>query len=220
MAYFAYFPQTYYSFDKANANFSLVTNVFARTKIIKEVLDNSLLYYKYEIKEGETPEIVAYNFYGDPQKHWIVLYANSIIDPEYEWVLHSRELDNYIISKYGSIENAQTTLHHYEMKIEEYNSIDGRVNERLYTVTDKNYNFNSKLAEDRFDILPTLNNPPVKVNYSYSLADGSTLTGTETYTAISNYDYEFDQNEKRRTINILNPDYALQIENELKELMR
>lgn len=218
MAYFSYFPQTYYSFDTANANFSLVTNIFTRTKFIKEILDNALLYYKYEIKEGETPEIVAYNFYGDPQKHWIILYINSIIDPHYGWVLHSQEFDNYIITKYGSLEDAKTELHHYELKIEEYNNVDGRINERIYTITDKDFNFATKTTTTR--TLPTVNSAPIKNSYSYSLKGGSTLTGTETYTAISNYDYEFYENEKRRIINVLNPDYASRVENELKELLR
>jgi|LakMenE01Jun11ns_1017448.scaffolds.fasta_scaffold9954913_2 hypothetical protein len=221
MAYFSYFPQTYYSFDTANANFALVTNVLTRAKIIKEVLNNSFLYYKYEIKEGETPEIVAYNFYGDAQKHWIILYANSIIDPKYEWVLHSKEFDNYIIAKYGSLEDAKTELHHYEVKIEESNSIDGRINERIYTVTDKTFNFTTKTASDRFEGgAPTLNSPPIKVNYNYTLSDDSIITGTETYSAISNYDHEFIENEKRRNINILNPDYAAKVENELRDLLR
>lgn len=221
MAYFAYFPQTYYSFDTANANFALVTNLTTRVKIIREVLDNSLLYYKYEVKEGETPEVVAYNFYGDAQKHWIILYANSIVDPKYDWVLHSQEFDNYIIAKYGSIEDAKTTLHHYEVKIEESNSIDGRINERNYTITDKTYDFKTKTATDRFESgAPTVNSPPIKVNYSHTLSDGSVITGTETYSAISQYDHEFLENEKRRTINVLNPDYASKIENELRDLLR
>jgi hypothetical protein len=220
MAYFTYFPQIFYSFDTANADYSLVTNVMSRVKILREVLDNSLLYYKYEIKEGETPEIVAYNFYGDVQKHWIILYANSIIDPKYDWVLHSKELENYIISKYGSIEDAKTELHHYEVTIEEYNSVDGRINERKFTVTDKDYNFSTNSLADRFETLPTVNSAPIVVPYTYTLSDGSTITGTETYIAVSNYDYEFLENEKKRIINILNPEYASQIENELKELLR
>lgn len=220
MAYFSYFPQTLYSFDTANNDYSLVTNIMTRVKVIREVLDNSLLYYKYEIKDGETPEIVAYNFYGDTQKHWIILYVNTIVDPEYDWVLHGTEFDNYIISKYNSLESAKTTLHHYEVTIEEFNSVDGRINERVYTVTDKSYNFSTNAISDRFEELPTVNSPPIVVPYTHTLSDGSVITGTETYRAVSNYEYEFLENEKKRIINVLNPEYAAQIEDELKELLR
>ncbi len=98
--------------------------------------------------------------------------------------------------------------------------VDGRINERTFTVTDKNYDFSTNSLSDRFATLPTVNSAPIVIPYTYALSDGSTITGTETYRAISNYDYEFLENEKKRIINILNPDYAPQIENELKELLR
>jgi hypothetical protein len=219
--YFSYFPKTFYSFDKSNGEFNVVTNIFTRVKLLKEILENTALYYKYEIQEGETPEIVAYKFYGDMQKHWLVLYANQIIDPKYDWILHYDEFNQFIINKYGSIEIAKTQLHHHEMRIEEFNSAENVIKKKVVQITDKNFNFKTDVLGDRSPGVPaTPNDIPSVTTTTYSLADGTTLTETKTLIAVSAYDYEETLNESKRTINILNPDYAGRIENELKELLK
>ena len=55
-----------------------------------------------EIDDGETPEVVAEKIYGDAGAAWVVLLANSIIDPQFEWPLnytrseeHTSELQSH-----------------------------------------------------------------------------------------------------------------------------
>lgn len=219
--YFSYFPKTFYSFDKSSSEFNVVTNIFARVKLLKEVLENTSLYYKYEIQEGETPEIVAFKFYGDMQKHWLILYANQIIDPKYDWILHYDEFNQFIVNKYGSIETAKTQLHHHEMRIEEFNSLENTIQKRVVQITNKDFNFKDDTLNVRSPGVPTTPaDPAITSTATYVLADGSTLTETKTLVAVSAYDYEENLNESKRTINILNPDYAGRIENELKELLK
>ena len=49
--------------------------------------------------------------------------------------------------------------------------------------------------------------------------DGSTVTQTITTEAISIYDYEVEQNEKKRSINLINSAYTSQIESQFQSLM-
>lgn len=108
--YFSYFPQKIYG-EKA------ITDIFKRTKVrsMGTVIKSSI-YYKYTIQDGERPEDIADRYYGDTQYYWIVLYANDIINIYSQWPRSNRDFENYIVSKYGSVEAAsiESNIHHYE----------------------------------------------------------------------------------------------------------
>lgn len=98
--YFEKFPKLLYTLDDRETG-QLVPDIFRRVKINDELKENNAFYDLYDIQEGETPEIVASKFYGDPGLHWIILSYNDIIDPRFEWPLTEYELVRYIEGKYG-----------------------------------------------------------------------------------------------------------------------
>ena len=102
MPYFQPFPSITYSLDNENQQFKQVKNIFARVKLLKEVLDNADMFYTYEMKESDTPEIIASKFYDSPEKHWAVLLINDIIDPQWEWPMDQRTMIKFIESKYSA----------------------------------------------------------------------------------------------------------------------
>lgn len=117
--FFDKFPKIKYdmSNSRINPRYETVTNVFFRVAILKEVLNNISSYYVYELDDGDTPEILAEKVYNDPGANWIIIYANKIFDPQFDWPLDYASFNKYIIGKYGSIEAAKTTIHHYEKVI-------------------------------------------------------------------------------------------------------
>lgn len=109
------FPNISYDINKNGySNYDIITDITFRFSFIREVLNNTTAYYEYTIKEDETPEILADRIYKDPQAYWIILYANNIYDPQYDWPMNSEVFEKYIIDKYGSITNAKSQIHHYE----------------------------------------------------------------------------------------------------------
>ena len=102
MSYFSKLPKLYYSTSLGVKNFRVVPDITAKVKFLNEVFDNSSFYYTYAVKDGETPEDIAFKLYGDPLKHWIILLGNNITDPLYDWVLESKSFSNYINKKYSS----------------------------------------------------------------------------------------------------------------------
>lgn len=109
------FPQIPYDINKSGySNYERVTDISFRFSVIKEVLDNTSAYYEYAVRDGETPEILADRVYGDPESYWMILYANNIYDPQYDWPLGDDAFEKFIISKYGSVSNAKAQIHHYE----------------------------------------------------------------------------------------------------------
>ena len=63
MKYFQQFPTI--KVTDYNGNFVNVTNIMERTEIIPTVLNNALVFYSYNIKDGDTPDIIAQKYYGD-----------------------------------------------------------------------------------------------------------------------------------------------------------
>lgn len=226
-SYFDKLPKLQYDINRSvvNPKYETVTNIFFRIKVIQEVLDNLDSYFVAEVEDGETPEIIAEKVYSDAGANWIITIANKIIDPQWEWPLNYDEFNKYIKGKYGSIELAQTTNHHYEMVVTRTLSPDNVTTERKYIVNEE------KFTDNNLDVpynyyTPAIGEPtpgdfglqPGSLAYSqyYSTynIDGKTVTEVVKGQAVSNYDYENDLNESRRFIKIIKKEHYEKIQNE------
>ena len=108
--YFANFPLIIYD-SVGNGNFKIVTNLMKRVAMRTKVRTNTLFFDTYDVKEGETPEIIADKLYGDSNLHWIVLYVNNITDRYHQWPMSSGQFNDFIADKYSNID----AVHHYEV---------------------------------------------------------------------------------------------------------
>ena len=94
-------------------NYRTVTNIMKRARFKTSSIDDISDYYPYSILEGERPDIVSFKKYGTVAYTYLILLVNDIVDPIFDWPLHSRQFESYIIEKYGSIFTAQTTNKYY-----------------------------------------------------------------------------------------------------------
>jgi len=102
--YFENFPViTYKSKD--------VTNLLRRIAIRSKVKTNTLFFDTYDVKEGETPEIIADKLYGDPQLHWVIMIVNNIVDRYHGWPMFGNQFLDYVNEKYSN----PSATHHYEI---------------------------------------------------------------------------------------------------------
>ena len=60
--YFKYFPKTLYTQTENSAD--TVTNIISRFAFENDIVENDSAYYEYEVKDTDTPEIIAGKFYG------------------------------------------------------------------------------------------------------------------------------------------------------------
>ena len=60
MSYFDMFPNIYYS-AKGDGKFTIQKNLLARLKINEKIKQNILGFDYYDVKDGETPEMIAHN---------------------------------------------------------------------------------------------------------------------------------------------------------------
>lgn len=137
--FFDKFPLVRYTVDKKLLNeYDTVRNLLFRIGIIKEVMDTNIdSYYFYTIKDSDRPETLADRIYGDSEAHWIILYANNIYDPYYDWPMDARTFEKFIIKKYGSLEFAKTNYHHYEKVITRENPSAQVVSTTRFEVNEK-----------------------------------------------------------------------------------
>jgi hypothetical protein len=115
--YFNRFPIIYYEFDiNGERVLKLVRDVTLNIRIQKAVLENIVLYDEYDIKEGDTPEIIAAKVYGSPLYHWVVMLCNQRYDYIEDFPLSSRDLIEYCNDKYENIDGT----HHYVLAGTDY----------------------------------------------------------------------------------------------------
>ena len=207
MLYFNTFPLVIASDYKNNA--ILLTNLMARVQIIPSLLRNPLLFYSYDLKESDRPDIIANKYYDDSNKYWMVLYANEIMDPLYDWSLTSQQFDAYLKNKYSAAAGGDafvltyttSTVQEYRKTITTYDSTSLETTSKTVVVDLTTYN--------------SITTGSITQTFS----SGASVTRTTSKTAVSIYDYEIELNEAKQNIKLINSSYSNQLENDLKTLM-
>ena len=108
--YFNAIPFIYYD-SKGQGDYKEVTNLLRRVALRTKVRTNVLFFDTYDVKEGETPEIIAHKLYGDPELHWVILMINDITDRYHQWPMNTPQFLAYINDKYDNVDG----VHHYEI---------------------------------------------------------------------------------------------------------
>ena len=207
MLYFDTFPLVIASDYKKNA--ILLTNLMARVQIIPSLLRNPLLFYSYDLKESDRPDIIAHKYYDDSNKYWMVLFANEIMDPLYDWPLTSQQFDAYLKNKYSQAAGGDAFVLTYTT---------GTVQEYRKTIT--TYDSTSLETTTKTVVVDlTTYNSITTGSITQTFSSGASVTRTISKTPVSIYDYEIELNEAKQNIKLINSSYSNQLENDLKTLM-
>ena len=111
--YFSEFPTIPYDAE-GNGKFKDVKNLLRRVGIRAKVKSNTMLYDTYDVKNGETPESIAFKLYDDAELHWVVMLVNNITDRFHDWPLSEAQFLNFVNEKYSN----PNAIHHYEIEQE------------------------------------------------------------------------------------------------------
>lgn len=199
--YFQSFPTIPYNLTGPGTQPVFIRNVFFRLKIMDAILKQTAVYYPYFIQDGETPEMIAYKYYKDSNLYWVIMLANQIVDPWYDWPLDDMSWLNYMNAKYGSIDNAQELIDHYALTTSTVNSATAVENTQTVEID-----------------LDTYNSTPAFTFEEINLVDGSTVAITITTSIVSVYTQEFNNNEAKKQIQLLDAKYISQIQLEFNTL--
>ena len=108
--YFENFPLTIYD-SVGDGNYKIVTHLLKRVIVRSQIKSNRALYDTYDVKEGETPEMIAHKLYDDPELHWVILLLNNITDRYHQWPMNNNQFLAYLKDKYDDVD----ATHHYEI---------------------------------------------------------------------------------------------------------
>ena len=197
----------------------VLTNLMVRTEIIPSLLNNPLLFYSYDIQDGDTPEIIADKYYGDSYRYWIVLFANQIIDPQWNWPMNQNLFNDYILDKYKSSTANSLNI-----------SANTVTSSQVLAYTQSNI---QNYVKTIITIDSSTNESTTSIYYidstAYALVQENTSTGafssgaqvTQTVSKYTEtiYEYETRLNETNRNINLVNSSYVSQFESQFQSLL-
>jgi hypothetical protein len=206
--YFKFFPQTYYNLEDTKNNVDVVTNIMSKFSFEPSFKNNSVIYYEYVITDGETPEMLAHKIYGSSEKHWIILSLNDIVSPMADWPLEQRSLIKLIDKKYEAFANTAngfTGLEWAEQNIHSY----FKVETQLDTYTNQSVSKTIVIDSHTYS-----NVTPSSTNYT--LQNNNVIRIDVTKGIKTFYEYEMEQNENKRKIKILKPEFVPAVEEEFR----
>ena len=199
--YFNYFPKTVYSTANNLTQTDIVTNITSRFGFEQSLRENTSAYYKYSIQDGDTPEIIASKFYGDPEKHWMVLAYNNIIDPQWDWPMEYNTLIKFIDNKYSANGSANATTQSGLAWAMSDNNVQS-----YYKVVTKSSSVGVDFVE-KIQLDATSYNDLQPSENIYNLTNGQ-VRETITKEKKTYFDYEMELNETKREINLLKKEFV------------
>jgi len=171
-------------------DYNRVKNFFRRAVIRDDILESYVSFEKYLVQGNERPDNVAYKVYDDSQLDWVVLLVNNITSVRDQWPMSEGDFSNYLNDKYT--EEQLSYIHHYEtMKI-----LDGQGRliqpEGYYVGPDHSVTF---------------------------IDDGVNRTETK-IKSVSYLQHEIAQNDAKREIDVLKPEFLKIVLRDLKNIMQ
>lgn len=188
--YFRNIPNIQYdtkpiSYPFTESEFVLAKNFFKRYKVNEDVFSYAVFFKRYAIQEGERPDTIAEKAYGDPFLDWIIILTNNLINPSFDWPISSNDLRKNLEYKYndpyGTVKNYKTL---------ELTDSNGITVLKAGLVVDQTF----------------FNNTSFKY-YDTGLGQVVSVRGDTISIPVTIFEYEEEQNERKREIYLLKPEY-------------
>lgn len=213
MSYFSNFPYIQYEFPDNVQR--LIKNISIRPSVIEDFFGAWSNFDTYDIKDGETPETLAYDFYGDVNLHWVIMLVNKRFNIYKDWPKTTASFESYLRQKFATAKNNKNvSVILNDEQFQRVVEFSGDSEEKVF-VNDSEY----------ITIRPHHFVDDKDVEYSYDTARASfndafgrpVIKGR--LIPVSHYDYEAKLNDAKRTILLPNFESVQQISNELNSLV-
>ncbi len=197
----------------------LVKNIYKRARLRGDI-DFAVTAFEFRmIKENERPDTIASAIYDDPELDWVILITNNIINIRDQWPLSNNDLHAYMLDKYGS-EAALLEPHHYETREirDKFNRTvldKGRQVDEDYTFTYVTLD-GSTVTTDK----TTYDSIQADTDYDDAYKKSWILIAEKAAGPVSNFKYETLQNDSKRLIRILKPEFVAGFVADMRNIMK
>ena len=152
--YFSLFPTIFYD-AVGNGDDKIVTHLLKRVALHSKASETIALFDTYDVRNGETPEMIAHKYYDDAEYHWVILLINNITDRYHQWPMNTRQFLAHLAERYDNVD----AVHHYEI-----NQVSGNTNVKINigtsnvdtdgnTIADATLVTNREYEEEKQDVL-------------------------------------------------------------------
>lgn len=205
-AYFSKFPKLIYGK-------STVVDILHRIGLSDKYKNRDELFYLYRIKDGDTIENIAAQYYDDPNRHWIIMLSNEIFDNYKDMPMDFYTFDKYISKKYNKSSNTMSGLEYAastqnpdpfsnKLIISTFETLVSNIHgESIYDTSKENreiFYIDNDTANSTITGEITLENKTKKVSIE----------------KLSIYDFETIKNEQKRFLKLLKKEYVPGLEKE------
>jgi hypothetical protein len=230
--FFENFPEIQYELSDGRRVF--IKDFFRKSRIEQEAVKSIVNYTKYEIQDGERPDVVATKLYGNPDLHWTFFLVNDI-DNYYDWHMDNETFEKYINKKYkgyyaiaSQTSDILTSTSKFLLgeKISSTSST-GRIlevdptNKRI-AIDTKGFVSGEAItgAISSKSFTPTSIIPHYEGIIHYKNSDGIIRNAPASgFSAVTIYDHEYEHNEEKRLIDIIQPGIINQVVRRFEQVM-
>ena len=202
MPYFKELPNIAYqsplSHRNSSTDYIVIKNIFRRTKLADYLKDAASIFQKFVIGDGDRPDTVA-----------------GITNIRHQWPLQDYQVYDYALSKYGSEEKMNEIKYHQTFEIR-----DEQDRQILPPDLIVDVDFKIDGTAHKF---PSTTRYTIRTDAGYKQLDDKdefTVATDNIARAVTNLEYEYSENEKKREIDILNSGYLQTFLNDLRDIVR
>ena len=181
--------------DAKISDYIAVKNLFKKAELRPDIFQDLSTFQKYQIKGDDRPDNVAEDFYQDSSLDWLVLTCNNIINVQTEWPMSQRDFDRFLLDKYGTYANLESTHHHETLEVK---------NSKGVVMLEKGLEVESDFSFSYYD---------------WWLKEQKTVAPANLVTEVTNYQYEEKIEDAKRNIFLLKVRYLNLVTDDLEEIM-
>lgn len=216
---------------------SVYRNIFVFRNSINAAAQNQEAIYRYIIKDGDTPRSLSNLLYGAEYYDWVICTLNNIVNPYYDWPLSEESFYEMIEEKYlnkqcffidlitidknfipgetitqGSTQGQKTAkVHSWDRTLAKLTVTDVSSEFELEPISTPSANGTIKrIIQKSEDALHHFETTSGGILDPYSGYLELYLNGTDSF-VVTNKQYEIKENDKKRSIYILKPDYLMTV---------
>ena len=218
MGYFNELPEIAYqsplSHRNSSSDFIVIKNIFRRVKLLDYLNDATSLFNKFVIGDGDRPDTIAEVLYGDSRLDYVVILVAGITNINHEWPLQDYQVYDYALSKYKT-EEEMTKIRYYEtFEIKDDQNRQILPPNLIVDADFKMYGSSTQAGSVRYNLISEAGNTQLDDKDEYTVATDNIAS------AVTNLEYEYSENEKKREIDVLNSGYLQTFINDLRDIVK
>ena len=218
MGFFNELPSIAYqsplSHKNSSRDYIVIKNIFRSAKLMDYVRSGAIAQQKLVLKDGDRPDTIAEYLYGESTLDYIVILVAGITNINHEWPLQDYQVYDYALEKYGSEEKMNAIRYYETFEIKDNQGRQILPPNLIVDADFKIYGSSTQAGSVRYNLISQAGNRQLDDKTEYTVATDKIAR------AVTNLEYEYTNNEKKREIDVLKNGYVQTFINDLRDILR